>query len=427
MICCTPIVAFKKLFTGILRHLPVFLLINFITMISLSISQARHLALYSQGLLGHGHGKGKKGITGITEHLGYIQIDTLSVVARAHHHTLWSRLSDYDPNHLDELVKEKKVFEYWSHAASYLPMSEYRFTLPRKKLYLEGRSHWFKKDTKDMRYVLDRIKEEGPLRSKDFEAPGKGKGVWYEWKPAKQALEQLFMEGTLMVAYRQGFQKVYDLTERVLPAGVNTAPPTEKEYARYLITKAIEAHGIVMENEIAYLRKGWNTHVKNELAQMVSSGELVNISVEGSKDIYFTTPQKIGLLHNKAKKSEDAVHILSPFDNSLIQRKRIEKLFGFNFMIECYLPEAKRTYGYFCLPVLFNDRFAGRFDPKADRASKTFYVYKLFMEPGFEKSDMLPPFAEKLKEFAAFNGCDKIVIEKTEPKGMIKELKKLVK
>lgn len=393
---------------------------------TLSINESRHLALHSQGLYGHDHGKGKRGVVNIIEHLGYVQIDTLAVVERAHHHTLWSRVSDYSPKQLDDLVaKDKKVFEYWSHAASYLPMSEYRFSLPRKRMYLEGRSHWFKKDKKVMQYALDRIKREGPLLSKDFENPGDRKGVWYEWKPAKQALEQLFMEGTLMVAKRQGFQKVYDLAERVLPAGIDTTFPSEDEYARYLITKAVNAHGLVNANEISYLRKGWNVHVSKQLQSMLKNGEVVQIKIDNVKDIYYSTAEKLELLNKKIK--GDVVHILSPFDNSLIQRKRIEKLFGFSYQVECYVPELKRVYGYFCLPVLFNDTFAGRFDPKADRTSRTFYVYKLFLEPGIDTDVFLPLFAKKLKEFAAFNGCEKIMIESTQPKGIAKDLKRLVK
>lgn len=394
-------------------------------MITLSITQARQLALQSQGLLGSPQRKGKSSTIDLVEHLGYVQIDTLAVVERAHHHTLWSRLGEYDPKTLDKLLKSKKVFEYWSHAASYLPMSDYRFSLPRKRMYLEGRSHWFKKDKKVMQHVLDRIKQEGPLRSKDFEHNDKRKGVWYEWKPAKQALEQLFMEGTLMVAERQGFQKVYDLTERVLPSSIDTTVPAESEYAHYLITKAINAHGLVSENEIAYLRKGWNTHVKLQLQKMLKNGELQEIKIESLKEPYYTTAAKLPAIGKKIK--GDTVHILSPFDNSLIQRKRVEKLFDFSYQVECYVPEPKRIYGYFCLPVLFNDTFAGRFDPKADRATGTFYVYKLYIENDIDEGSFLPVFAQKLKEFAAFNGCDKIVIEKTEPKGIAKELKRLVK
>lgn len=395
-------------------------------MITLSPADARSIALSSQGLFSP-LGKGKKGIVKTLEQLGYVQIDTLAVVERAHHHTLWTRTENYEPKYLEELLsKDKLIFEYWSHAASYLPMSDYRFSLPRKKLYREGGSHWFRKDEKIMRYVLERIKSEGPLLSKDFEAPEKRKGVWYEWKPAKQALEQLFMEGTLMVAGRKGFQKIYDLADRVLPAGIDTSFPTGSEYARFLIKKAVNAHGFVNEKEITYLRKGITESIARELAKMVKDGELIQVKIGTEKGVYYSTADKLDLAAKK--RGGDLVHILSPFDNSLIQRKRIETLFGFNYQVECYVPEPKRVYGYFCLPVLYNNTFAARFDPKADRASGTFYVNKLFMEPGFsEVKGFLPVFASKLKQFACFNGCEKIVVEKTEPKGILKELRSLLK
>lgn len=204
----------------------------------LSLEEARILALKSQGLLQPNFGKGKAGTLSAINHIGYVQIDTLSVAARAHHHTLWTRVPDYKEDYLNQLLeKDKSIFEYWSHAASYLPMNDYRFSLRNKKGYADGKSHWFGQDKKMNKFVLDRIKAEGPLQSKDFEHRRNGPGNWYEWKPAKKALEQLFMEGKLMVVKRQGFQKVYDLSERVLPSNVNTDLPTEKEFAEYLIKK----------------------------------------------------------------------------------------------------------------------------------------------------------------------------------------------
>jgi len=183
------------------------------------------------------------GTDNIIRHMGYIQIDTLSVVARAHHHVLWSRNHKHREEELHQLLKSRKIFEYWSHAASYLPMEDFRFSLPQKQLYREGHAHWFAKNKRIMKYVLDRIRAEGPLQSKDFETDRK-RGSWFDWKPAKIALEQLFMEGTLMVSERKGFQKVYDITERVIPSTVNTAMPTEEEYAEHLVRNNMRSLGI---------------------------------------------------------------------------------------------------------------------------------------------------------------------------------------
>jgi uncharacterized protein YcaQ len=375
----------------------------------LSLEQAQSLALSHQGLLNPVSEKSRTSTLQTIENLGYVQIDTLAVIARAHHHTLWSRQPRYKENELNQLLEQKQIFEYWSHAASYLPMSDYRFSLPQKKAYESGKSHWFSQDKKMKKFVLDRIKAEGALQSKDFEFKREGPGNWYEWKPAKRALEQLFMEGRLMVEKRQGFQKVYNLTERILPSGTSTLVPTEKEMAEYLIRKAIQAHGIVTESEITYLRNPFKTAVSKALKYFLKSGALSEVKIEGLEKPYYI--DAVNTLNVKSNKG--SIHFLSPFDNLVIQRKRIQQLFGFDYMIECYLPESKRKYGYFTLPVLYNNGFVARFDPKADRATKTFYIKSLHFEDTFKPSDAFnQSFALKLKQFAAFNGCDKIVIEK---------------
>lgn len=354
-------------------------------------------------------GNGKTGALKVVEHLGYIQIDTLSVVARAHHHTLWNRLPDYQEHFLHELLeKDKTIFEYWSHAASYLPICDYRFSLSQKQLFASGKSHWFEQDKKVNSYVLDRIKAEGALQSKDFEHKRNTPGNWYEWKPAKKALEQLFMEGKLMVAKRQGFQKVYDITERVLPNGIDTSTPTEQEVATHLIKRAVQANGLVQEKEIAYLRPKLKEHIKKELQHLVKSGFLVELKVENKPETYFSTQEQLNGLNGP--KTNNEIHFLSPFDNAIIQRKRVQNLFNFNYQIECYVPEAKRNFGYFCLPILYNNQFVGRLDPKADRKTKTFYVKQLHFEKGFKPTaEFKKVFNQKLTEFAIFNGCNEVV------------------
>ncbi len=392
----------------------------------ISVKEARLLALSSQGLLYSDFGSGKKGALSAIEHLGYIQIDTLSVVARAHHHTLWNRLPDYNEKYLNELLeKDKTIFEYWSHAASYLPMRDYRFSLPRKKAYSEGKSHWFDQDKSINQDVLDRIKAEGPLQSKDFEHKRETAANWWEWKPAKKALEQLFMEGKLMIARRQGFQKVYDLTERVLPSSVNTSFPDTLEYIEHLIKKAVQAHGMVNEKEIAYLRTRLKEPIKKALKNLLKEDVFIEVFVEGLDIPFITTKSQLNLIQ-KIKPTE-TIHFLSPFDNTVIQRQRLQNIFNFDYQIECYVPEAKRVYGYFTLPVLFNDRFAARFDPKADRKSKTFYIKSIHFEKDFQADETFNLlFSEKLKNFAAFNGCEQIVIDNGEPKWK-KQILKLIK
>ncbi len=382
---------------------------------NLSPSQARQVILHSQGLGGNVAPNLEGRLEQVVENLGYVQIDTISVITRAHHHTLWARVPGYQEENLNRLMQHKKVFEYWSHAASYLPMCDYRFSLFRKKMYASGIVHWFREDNPKMKkYVLQRIRAEGPLQSRDFEFVRKTPGNWYEWKPAKRALEQLFMEGALMVAERKGFQKVYDLAERVYPEGTGMSVPTETQFCEHLIGRAIDANGLVNLPEISYLRGHARKGVQHGIKQLVKDGLISELTV-ATKGIYYGKKEQIEkiLAGPRIKKQ---VHLLSPFDNAVIQRKRLAAFFDFDYLIECYVPEAKRKFGYFCLPVLYGDRFVARLDPKADRASKTFYIHSFFPEKGWKPDAAFArEFAGKLKALAAFSGCDAIVACKEVP------------
>ena len=369
-------------------------------MLSLSNKEARHLMLACQGLTGNAFGRKKEGTLNAIEHLGYVQIDTISVVERAHHHTIWTRVNDYKKNYLEELIEDKTVFEYWSHAAAFLPMRDYRFSLYRKNLFATGARKWYD-NKKVTRFVYDRIVAEGPLQSKDFEEQKKKAG-WWEWKESKRALEQLFMEGKLMVAKRNGFQKVYDIAERVLPAGVNDKLPSEKEYAQYLITKTIRANGLASQGEIGYLRRNVKTAIIKALSEMQEEEILIPLHLKGSNETYYTTQQNLDKAQSIGRRN--AVTILSPFDNSVIQRERLRNLFGFDYTIECYVPEPKRQYGYFTLPVLYGDTFAGRIDCKAERKDKILVVKNMFYEKKATAA-LKEDLGKALKKFAAFNGC----------------------
>ncbi len=391
---------------------------------SISLQEARQLALQSQGLLqSTPFGKDKEGIVKALQRMTYLQIDTISVVERAHHHTLWTRLPDYSKAKLLDLqAKDRTVFEYWSHAAAYLPMEDFRFSLPRMNRYLSGKKHWGRPESQVKDFVYDRIKAEGALMSKDFKKPDDFQAGMWNWKPAKRALEQLFMEGKLMISARKGFQKVYDLTERVLPNHINSSQPTPSEMADYLILRAIEAHGLVTYDQIPYLRnretKNW---VKSRIPQLLENQTIVTLQIEDiPSSTYYTTPKQLSQLNkfSALQNSEQAVHILSPFDNVVIQRKRLNELFDYDYTIECYVPAAKRVYGYFCLPILWGTTFIGRLDAKADRKQKTLFLRNLVFEAHFTIKDLetaIPAFVEKLWAFAGFNGCKAIVVERVEP------------
>lgn len=364
----------------------------------------RRIALNQQGLLkADAFGRGKQATLRTIEHIGYVQIDTLSVVERAHHHVLWSRVSNYGPKFLQQLVSERKVFEYWFHAASWLPMRDFRFALPRMTK-MNGERDWFENcDKKLIRHILERVRAEGPLRARDFEDTRKGKNQWWDWKPAKQALEQLFMQGELMVSSRQGFQKVYDLPERVLPDWVDTRRPDMQAYASHLIDINLRAHGFATQKSISYLRKGQALRdaIRDQLQLRVDAGLITTVVLNDTSLVYADSE----LLETRSPRSNAVVRILSPFDNAVIQRERGRDIFDFDYQIECYLPQPKRQYGYFCLPILYRDRFVGRVDCKAYRKQKRLELKSIHIEHKID-DEFVAALDIAMQSFAAFNGCD---------------------
>ncbi len=346
------------------------------------------------------------------EHLGYIQIDAISVIRRAHHHTLWNRNPRYKNSQLESLIADKLVFEYWAHAAAYLPMRDFRFSLPRKQALASGeQEHWYDRDEKMMKLVLKRIATEGPLMAKDFEHTGKRIGHW-KTKPAKRALEYLFMQGDLMAPRRTSFHKVYDLTERVLPEGTDTTIPNREEHVRFLITRYLKANGLGQAAEITYLLKNMKRPVSAALEEMALSGELVKIRVAGNS--HFALPATLELLDKPLSRSK--LKILSPFDNLVIQRKRMTELFGFDYLIECYVPEEKRRYGYFSLPILWDGKLVARMDCKAERKESLLHIHHLALEPGFSGTDLFfTALGKELEAFMKFNHCTGLRIYRTSP------------
>ena len=402
------------------------------TQSKLSLDRARRIVIRSQLLSNSNQLAGKDGVVQTIEHLGYLQIDTIAVVERAHHHTLWTRCPDYQPSFLHDLAAiDRRIFEYWAHAIAFLPMSDYRFYIPRMKRHRISNRAWLSEWKQKHRHVLDqvlnRIRVEGALTSKDFELPpGTKRGTWWDWKPTKRALEILFWQGHLMISERKNFQKVYDLTERVLPPPTDTTNPTEEELGRFHVCRALGGLGVAQEREIrdAFHIANRSLIVKT-LEEMRQSKEVIPLSVEGLDGTYYVLAKT---LEREDTPLSSRAHILSPFDNLTIQRNRMARLFGFKYTLECYLPEAKRKYGYFVLPILWRDELIGRLDSKADRKTNNFLVKKLWFEPGFQAFDKaLPAFAETLARFARFNGCDTVKFDAIKPTGHKRRLKTLVK
>jgi len=377
----------------------------------MSPKQARRIVLASQGLLQkEPFGTGIQGVQQAINQLRYIQIDTISVVERAHHHVLSTRVPSYSPGMLHELqAKQKTVFEYWYHAAAYLPMEDYRFYRPT----MEGLQKKNSVDKKLRKSILQRIKTEGPLSSKDFDAPkGQKNSGWWDWKPAKRAMEMMFLSGELMIAERKGFQKVYDLTENCLPASINLAQPSDETRGYFYIRKMLANLGVARAKDICYARtmvkhSGFDvqTTINRCLENLVESGEVLSFSIKGQ--IYYSlaktldeSPKRVGRKH---------IRFLSPFDNLVINRDRLSDLFDFDYKLECYVPAAKRKFGYFVLPILFGGELIGRLDCKAERKSGVLIIHKLWLEKGVSINDeLVSALCLGLLDYRIQLGCDAI-------------------
>ena len=368
-------------------------------------SQQRRLALCKQGLASQPQfGTGLSGTRSAIEHLGYVQIDTISVIERAHHHVLWSRVPDYAPDHLNQLVSEKHIFEHWYHAASYLPMRDYRYVLPKMASIRNGENRYYPDVDKHIsNEILARIRAEGALSVRDLNKGNKGKSGWWNRGPALRTLDRLYMQGDLMVCKRNGMEKTYDLAERCLPDDIDLSMPTTGEYAAYLFDTTLRAHGVITLKQLLHLKTGkaMRDAMQEVLNERIEAGA---VSVLGDANAPSTYVDTTAL--EKTPASAVVLKILSPFDNAVIHRDRLSALFEFDYRIECYVPAPKREFGYFCLPILYGERFVGRIDCKAHRAEQRFEVLSLHMEGGpLDRDQFFPALSEELQRFAEFNKC----------------------
>jgi uncharacterized protein YcaQ len=382
---------------------------------TLTPAHARRIILRAQGLDGGWSlPPGVDGAAEAIDRLGYVQIDTIAVIERAHHHVLWTRHRNYAAGMLDDLLsRDRRVFEFWTHAASYIPLRDYRLYLPKMRAFARRPAvrTWVKANRGLLRHVLDRIRTEGPLRSADFARPPQKRGPWWDWSPTKRALEILYWSGELMIAGRRNFQRVYDLTERVLPAEIDTSLPRPREVARYVARRTLGAQGIVTAREAAWWLKD-RKPVAAALQELVDAGEAAEVRIAGEDGTpYFVTSAALDS-DLDPRPELDTVRLLSPFDNLITDRARALRFFDFDYRMECYTPEAKRKYGYFTLPILWGDRLVGRLDPKADRKAGRFIVRGLVLEPGFVELDgFATALGSALREFADFHGCEGIAVE----------------
>ena len=387
--------------------------------IVLSKSQAREIILHAGGLAKPAQfGKGKEAVYKVIDHLGFLQLDTNYVVERAHHHMLFTRVPNYKLEWLHDLQTQGKIYEFFTADAGFMPMSDYRFSLPMKASFKERRKDLTPVETNLMRKILDRIAREGPLMARDFENDRvvKSKG-WWDWRPSKVALERLYLEGSLMAVRRKDFQKIYDLPENVIPADTDRVAPTPEEYARHVVIRSLKRLGIAHAKEM-----GWIAHhvkdncVRDQTKQMAASGEICEVKVENLKGPHYMLPE-----YKKKKITLSGGNfILSPFDVLNVFRHRLKDFFDFDYQVECFVPKEKRKYGYFSLPILTGDTFVARMDSKADRKSGTLVIHNIHFEKIKSAKSLMTTICDGIRDFAKFNQCQTVAVEKSNDPALLK-------
>jgi uncharacterized protein len=392
--------------------------------LALTKAQARKIILHAAGLSKRAQfGKGREAVYKLIDHLGFVQVDTNYTVERAHHHTIASRVPDYKLEWLAELQEDGRIFEFFTSDSGYIPMHEFRFSLPVKQGFASARKPLTPAETSLMNKVLDRIAREGPLMVKDFENDRQeASSGWWDWRPSKMAIERLYLDGRLMNTRKQNFQKVYDLPKNMVPTGIDTTMPTPAAFARHVIRRALRSLGIAYVKEMAWRARYLKGHlVRTEVEKMVAEGEILRVSIEGFKSapLYMLPVYK-----NKKIELSDDTFILSPFDPLNVFRHRLRDFFDFDYQIECFVPEPKRKYGYFSLPILVGDRFVARADAKADRKQKLLIVHNLHFESIKVTQAMLVRISDAIRDFARFNQCTTISISKSNNKPALKTIQK---
>ena len=398
------------------------------------LSAVRTLALHAQGLTNPNKSDSVPGIAAINqtiEKVNYVQIDTLNLIQRAHYIVLWSRLGSYTAADFDRLIyspEERKLFEGVQSVAAIIPLKDYRYQLPAFDKRRQDLSKWYGNwlDGQGNRElatsVLERIQQEGALRASDFKYDGPRRGSWWDWKPAKIALEYLFTRGDLMIANRVNFQRVYDLTERVLPQWVDTRMPNLEERDRYWVEQGVMALGICLPNQIAEYAYHMRRALPKALKTIVADKGLVvpvqAVLADGEVHEMVVHHDQLETLQQAADGAirAERTTFLSFFDNLFWCRGRDMQIWGYRNIIESYNKAENRKYGYFCQSILHHDRVVGRFDPKMERKTGVMRLKAIYLEAGVEPDEQLVSgVATAMRDFMAFHMAKELVIEKSEP------------
>jgi uncharacterized protein len=323
-------------------------------------------------------GAGPQATAAAVDHLGYVQIDTINVIERSHHHILWSRIPGYRRADLRQAQSvDKSVFEYWTHALSYVPSKDFRFFVPAMKLHQREGHNWFSSVTSaDTRKVMRLLRRDGALTIRDIEDDvlTEKEHLWQSRKPSKRALQLAFYTGAVTIAERTGMLKTYDLMTRHFGWDRPPKAASVAEVIAYLLDRGLRAQGVVSLDSICHLDAPSKKAIRRLIEARVRRAELVPVALEGAgKHEHWARPE---VLETAIEAAPDMVHILSPFDPLVIQRKRTELFFGYGHRFEAYVPKAKRKFGYFALPVLVGDEIVAAVDLKTDRKARKLLMQK---------------------------------------------------
>ncbi|MHC6224657.1 winged helix-turn-helix domain-containing protein [Pseudomonas sp. X10] len=381
---------------------------------SLSLAQARRLALSAQGFGAASANPSAPGaLKRMLMRLGVLQIDSVNALVRSHYLPLFSRLGDYSPAALDQLAwgrgRQRQLFEYWGHEASLLPLSLYPLLRWRMAHAAQGRgiyrqlAQFGREQQATIARVLGAVREQGALGAGSLSTRQERAGPWWDWSAEKHALEWLFAAGEVTVAGRRGFERLYDLPERVLPAALLAQPePSETEAQQGLVLHAATALGVATEQDLRDYFRLTPLQSRAALAELLADGRLQPCTVQGWKQPAYCPGKP------RVPRRVEASALLSPFDSLIWDRGRTERLFGFRYRLEIYTPAHKRVYGYYVLPFLHGERIAARLDLRAERANDQLAVHAVHEEqPGLDEAGM-QALAHNLLRLAGWLGLARV-------------------
>jgi uncharacterized protein YcaQ len=392
----------------------------------LSLGDVRAILLAAQGLVGAPPREPKKkDVLATIRRMGALQIDAINVVARSQYLVLWSRLGCYEARWLDELLAERKLFEHWAHAACFVPIEDFPL-FRRRMLETAGwRSHavrwaqgWLAANAEVAARMLAHIREHGPVRTSDFERTDGKAGGWWNWKVEKAALEALHSTGELMIVRREGFQRVYDLRERVLPGWDDARALSSEEAQREFVLRTVRELGVARARWVAESYQLMKKGIAAQLERLADEGALLRARCEEWRETVYLHPEsvKAAKAATDGKLKPQRTTFLSPFDPIMRDRARAADLYGFEYTIEVYTPAAKRRYGYFTMPILHGDTLVGRIDPKAERKEGRLLIRAAHLEPGVPVDEpLVEGMVGALRDFARFHEVGEVVIEKSDP------------